>query len=193
MAMGISLATSNIVMFIALVLGTPFFLVFGHLSDRIGRKKIIMAGCLIAVLTYYPIYLTMAAFSKPPNIPVLVGLVFVQVVYVTMVYGPIAALLVEMFPARIRYTCLSVPYHLGNGEFGGATIVLPFFLMQVFGNTWVGLLWCVAIPLMTLIIGRKYLKETKDVRIWEEVTSASAAGGSATTPRTGADVGSTMK
>src|SRR5438093_11368705 len=100
-ALGISLATSNIIMFTALILATPFFLVFGHLSDRIGRKKIIMAGCLLAVLTYYPLYLAMAAFSKPPNVPVLVGLVFVQVFYVTMVYGPIAALLVEMFPVRI--------------------------------------------------------------------------------------------
>ena len=184
-ALGISLATSNVIMFTALVLATPFFLVWGHLSDRIGRKKIIMFGCALAVVTYYPLYLGMAAFSKPPNIPVLVGLVFVQVFYVTMVYGPIAALLVEMFPARIRYTCLSLPYHLGNGEFGGATILIPFVLNAAFGNIFIGLVWCISIPLMTLIIGQKYLKETKDVRIWEEVTLGPALGGSASMPRTG--------
>jgi len=188
-ALGISLATSNVIMFTALVLATPFFLVWGHLSDRIGRKKIIMFGCALAVVTYYPLYLGMAAFSKPPNIPVLVGLVFVQVFYVTMVYGPIAALLVEMFPARIRYTCLSLPYHLGNGEFGGATILIPFVLNAAFGNIFIGLVWCISIPLMTLIIGQKYLKETKDVRIWEEVSLGPALGGSASMPRTGTDVG----
>ena len=188
-ALGISLATSNVIMFTALILATPFFLVWGHLSDRIGRKKIIMFGCALAVVTYYPLYLGMAAFSKPPNIPVLVGLVFVQVFYVTMVYGPIAALLVEMFPARIRYTCLSLPYHLGNGEFGGATILIPFVLNAAFGNIFVGLVWCISVPLMTLIIGQKYLKETKDVRIWEEVSLGPALGGSASMPRTGTDVG----
>jgi len=188
-ALGISLATSNVIMFTALVLATPFFLVWGHLSDRIGRKKIIMFGCALAVVTYYPLYLGMAAFSKPPNIPVLVGLVFVQVFYVTMVYGPIAALLVEMFPARIRYTCLSLPYHLGNGEFGGATILIPFVLNAAFGNIFIGLVWCISVPLMTLIIGQKYLKETKDVRIWEEVSLGPALGGSASMPRTGTDVG----
>src|SRR5256712_12956841 len=113
-ALGISLATSNVIMFTALILATPFFLVWGHLSDRIGRKKIIMFGCALAVVTYYPLYLGMAAFSKPPNIPVLVGLVFVQEFYFTMVYGPIAALLVEMFPARVRYHWLYVRYHLRN-------------------------------------------------------------------------------
>jgi len=192
-ALGISLATSNIIMFTALILATPFFLVFGHLSDRIGRKKIIMAGCLLAVLTYYPLYLAMAAFSKPPNVPVLVGLVFVQVFYVTMVYGPIAALLVEMFPARIRYTCLSVPYHLGNGEFGGATILIPFVLNAAFGNMFVGLAWCIGVPLMTLIFGGLFLKETKDVRIWEEITSEPAPGESASMPRAGTGVGPTIK
>jgi len=184
-ALGISLATSNVIMFTALILATPFFLVWGHLSDRIGRKKIIMFGCALAVVTYYPLYLGMAAFSKPPNIPVLVGLVFVQVFYVTMVYGPIAALLVEMFPARIRYTCLSLPYHLGNGEFGGATILIPFVLNAAFGNIFIGLVWCISVPLMTLIIGQKYLKETKDVRIWEEVALGPALGASASMPRTG--------
>ena len=192
-SLGISLATSNVIMFTALVFATPFFLVWGHLSDRIGRKKIIMAGCLLGVVTYYPLYLAMGAFSSPPNVPVLTALVFVQVFYVTMAYGPIAAMLVEMFPARIRYTALSVPYHLGNGEFGGMTIIIPFLIGALVGNIYAGLIWCVGIPLMTLIVGGLFLKETKDVRIWEEVTPGPAFGGASPPIAAGADVGPTMK
>jgi MFS family permease len=92
--------TTNTVVAIALALGAPFFILFGALSDRIGRKVIMMSGMLIAAVTYVPIYMAMDAFKANP--PVLVLLVFVQVLYVTMVYGPIAAYLVELFPARIR-------------------------------------------------------------------------------------------
>src|SRR5437870_6367491 len=94
------------IVLVALALATPFFIVFGRLSDRIGRKKIIMAGCLLAALTYYPIFAGIAANASPPNVPVLIGLNFILVFYVTMVYAPIAAFLVEFFPARIRFTCL---------------------------------------------------------------------------------------
>ena len=103
----------------ALVLGTPFFVVFGNLSDKYGRKKIMMAGCLLAAITYIPIYMAMHRFAYPVNPIMLTLLVFIQVLYVTMAYGPIAAFLVELFPAKIRYTSMSLPYHLGNGEFGG--------------------------------------------------------------------------
>jgi MFS family permease len=168
---------------IALVLGTPFFIFFGWLSDRIGRKPIIMAGCLLAALTYYPIYAGMAAFSKPANVPVLVLLVFLQVVYVTMVYGPIAAFLVETFPAKIRYTSLSLPYHLGNGEFGGATPLIATTIVAATGNIYAGLAWPILIALMTFVIGTLYLKETKDVKIWDEVGGEST--GRAPIPRTG--------
>src|SRR5216117_3427345 len=130
----VDLFTSNEIMFAALVLATPLFIVFGRLSDRIGRKKIMMAGCLLAAVSYAPLYAGMEAFGRPLNVPVMIGLVFVQVVWVTMVYGPIAAFLVEFFPARIRYTCLSVPYHLGNGEFGGFTPVIAVFIFQATGN-----------------------------------------------------------
>src|SRR5438876_730139 len=128
----VDLFTSNEIMFVALVLATPLFIVFGRLSDRIGRKKIMMAGCLLAALSYAPLYAGMQAFGNPLNVPVMIGLVFIQVVWVTMVYGPIAAFLVEFFPARIRYTCLSLPYHLGNGEFGGFT---PLIFFAVYGAT----------------------------------------------------------
>src|SRR5437870_5239211 len=184
---------ASLIILIALALATPFFIVFGRLSDRIGRKKIIMAGCLPAAVTYFPIFAGIAAFSKPPNVPVLIALNFILVFYVTMVYAPIAAFLVEFFPARIRYTCLSVPYHLGNGEFGGFTPVIAVFIFQATGNIFLFLFWCISIPVMTFLIGMKYLPETKDTKIWEEVTPSPAFGVAVPMPLAGADVGQTMK
>jgi MFS family permease len=134
------------IMLWAVGLGTPFFLFFGWLSDKIGRKIIILAGCLIAAITYLPIYHAMydAANVKTdptgliiagatPNIPVMVALVWIQVIYVTMVYGPIAAFLVEYFRAKVRYTSLSIPYHFGNGWFGG---LLPLLFTGLVGATY---------------------------------------------------------
>jgi MFS family permease len=130
----------------AVALGTPFFLVFGWLSDRVGRKPIILAGCLIAAVTYLPIYHAMFDASNvtyaadtglitksDPNVPVMIFLVWIQVVYVTMVYGPIAAFLVEYFRAKVRYTSLSIPYHFGNGWFGG---LLPLLFTGLVGATY---------------------------------------------------------
>ena len=131
-------------------------------------------------MTYYPICAGIAAFANPPNVPVHVALNFVLVFYVTMVYAPIAAFLVEFFPARIRYTCLSVPYHLGNGEFGGFTPVIATAIVVWTGNIFLFLIWCIAIPVMTLLVGLKYLPETKDTKIWEEVTPAPSGVGAPT-------------
>jgi MFS family permease len=163
----------------SLLLASPFFLVFGALSDRIGRKKIILSGCFIAALTYVPIYQAMKAYSNPVNFGMLLLLVTIQVIYVTMVYGPIAAFLVEYFPAKIRYTSMSLPYHLGNGEFGGWT---PFIATAIVAwastsnNPWtkqhaiyMGLIWPISIALMTVIVGSLFLKETRNVKIWDEV------------------------
>lgn len=160
---------SSIITAAALALGTPFFIFFGWLSDRVGRKPILLLGNLLAVLTYYPIYMTMHAFADPPNVPILIALVWVQVIYVTMVYGPIAAFLVEFFPARIRYTSLSVPYHLGNGEFGGFLPLIATTIVLATGNIYAGLIYPISVSIMTLIIGALCIKETKDVSIWEEV------------------------
>ena len=135
---------SYAIMLWAVALGTPFFLVFGWLSDKIGRKVIILGGCLIAAVTYIPIYHAMydAAHvtygpdglitKADPDVPLLIGLVWIQVIYVTMVYGPIAAFLVEYFRAKVRYTSLSIPYHFGNGWFGG---LLPLFFTGLVGAT----------------------------------------------------------
>jgi MFS family permease len=154
---------------LGLLLGTPFFIVFGALSDRIGRKKIIMLGCLLAALTYIPIYHAMSAAANPLNFPKMVGLIFLQVLYVTMVYGPIAAFLVESFPAKIRYTSMSLPYHFGNGWFGGFTPVIATSIVAATGNPYAGLYYPIAVAAMTFVVGGLLLRETKDKGIWHEV------------------------
>jgi MFS family permease len=165
----VEFVTANIIVAVALALGTPFFIVFGALSDRIGRKKIMMAGNLVAALTYYPIYQAMQAYSSPVNAPMLTLLVFIQVIYVTMVYGPIAAFLVEAFPARIRYTSLSLPYHIGNGWFGGFTPLIATFVVARTGHIYAGLWYPISVAVITFVVGSLFLRESKDVRIWEEV------------------------
>ncbi len=160
---------ANIIVAVALALGTPFFIVFGALSDRIGRKKIMMAGNLIAALTYYPIYQGLKAYSDPVNPVMLTLLIFIQVLYVTMVYGPIAAFLVEAFPAKIRYTSLSLPYHIGNGWFGGFTPLIASSVVAKTGHIYAGLWYPISVALVTFIVGSIFLRESKDVRIWDEV------------------------
>ena len=173
---------------IALALGTPLFLLFGHLSDRVGRKKIMLLGCLLAVLTYVPIYMAMRHFTPPlapgqtailwadlpgSSLTMLVALVFLQVVYVTMVYGPIAAFLVELFPTNIRYTSMSLPYHLGNGWFGGflpliaTAVAASKATEEAFGSgaIYAGLIYPIAIALVTLVIGGLFIRETKGHKI----------------------------
>ncbi|HEY0649565.1 MFS transporter, partial [Phenylobacterium sp.] len=263
-------ALTNILVAVALLLGTPFFVVFGWLSDKIGRKPVILVGCLLAALTYFPIFkaLTVAAnpdlaaatarapvvvvapagncsfqfdpvgktvFSNgcdiaksvlagagvsydnvvapagssativrvgevevasldtssekaaaekvafterltpvlkaagyPPkadsakvNKPAVVGLLFLLVLYVTMVYGPIAAALVEMFPARIRYTSMSLPYHLGNGWLGGFLPTTAFAMVAATGNIYFGLWYPIAVAAFTAIVGFLFVKEMK--------------------------------
>jgi MFS family permease len=172
----IDFVTSYIIVAVALALGTPFFVVFGWLSDRIGRKPIMLGGCLIAALAYVPIYMAMSRFAIPLNEAALTLLVLAQVLLVTMVYGPIAALLVELFPARIRYTSMSIPYHIGNGEFGGFTPLIAASIVATTQNVFAGLAYPIGIALMTFVVGTWFLPETKNVRIWDEVSEASLVG-----------------
>ena len=168
------LVTASVIVAIALALAMPFFVVFGALSDRIGRLKVMMAGNLLAALTYIPIYHAMKTYGDPrhPNLTMLVLLVFVQVLYVTMVYGPIAAFLIEAFPARVRYTSFSLPYHLGNGWFGGTLPLIAGVLVARTGNIYAGLYWSVGIALMTFLVGSFALNESHRVRIWDEAHDA---------------------
>ena len=207
--------SANYIVAIALLLGMPLFVFFGALSDRIGRKRIMMAGCLIAALSYMPIYQAMqgvagsqvvtavsqrnattGAISLTPqtsvngtlqpakevlpysNFAALIGnpvawklilLVFIQVIFVTMVYGPIAAYLVEAFPAKIRYTALSLPYHIGNGVFGGLLPLIGLSVIAQTGNIYAGLYYPIVIASLTFIVGSLLLTETKHTLIWDEV------------------------
>ncbi|MGK2963391.1 MAG: MFS transporter [Gemmatimonadaceae bacterium] len=167
--LNVPLTMSYIIVAVALLAGAPLFIAFGALSDRIGRKKVMMTGNLIAALSYYPIYMAMKAFADPVNPVVLTMLVFIQVVFVTMVYGPIAAFLVEAFPARIRYTSMSLPYHFGNGWFGGFLPLIATALVARTGNIYAGLIYPISVAILTFIVGTIYLKETHRERIWDEV------------------------
>lgn len=168
----IHFVTANFIVAVALLLATPFFIVFGALSDTYGRKRIIMLGCLIAALSYYPIYAGMGYFASDPNNPnavMLSALVFIQVIFVTMVYGPIAAYLVELFPTKIRYTSMSLPYHIGNGVFGGLVPLIGVALVAQTGNNYAGLIYPITIALLTFIFGMLYMKETRTVKLWDEL------------------------
>jgi MFS family permease len=157
------------IVLVACLLGTPLFVVFGALSDRIGRKKLMMAGCLLAAICYIPIYHGMAAAAgwdpenpkrviESVNFPVMVALVWIQVVFVAMVYGPIAAFLVELFPTRIRYTSMSLPYHIGNGVFGGFVPYVSTWLGTKFGLT-TGLIYPVTIAAVCFVVGMFFLPD----------------------------------
>jgi MFS family permease len=165
----VPLGTAYKIVAVALLFGAPLFIVFGALSDRIGRKRIMMTGNLLAALSYYPIYHGMKLYSEPVNVVMLTLLVFIQVVFVTMVYGPIAAFLVEAFPARIRYTSMSLPYHFGNGWFGGFLPLIATAVVAKTGNIYAGLAYPIAVALITFVVGSLYLKETHTHRIWDEV------------------------
>ena len=211
----VNTTSANYIVATALLLGMPFFVLFGALSDRFGRKKIMMAGCILAALSYWPIYRAMqsvtgsnvvtaisqknpvtGAISLTPqssvngilqpakevltfvSVPQLAGnstawklvlLVFIQVIFVTMVYGPIAAYLVEAFPAKIRYTSLSLPYHIGNGIFGGLLPLIGLSIVAQTGNIYAGLYYPIGVAALTFVVGSLLLPETKHVLIWKEV------------------------
>jgi len=165
----VPLVTSYVCVAVALALGAPLFVYFGSLSDRIGRKKIMMAGNLIAAISYVPIYHAMKFYSNPVNAVALTALVFIQVVFVTMVYGPIAAFLVEAFPAKIRYTSLSLPYHFGNGWFGGFLPIIATSLVAKTGNIYAGLAFPIVVALITFVVGSLLLQDRHNESIWAEV------------------------
>ena len=170
----VPLVTSYVCVAIALALGAPLFVFFGSLSDRIGRKKIMMTGNILAAILYLPIYHAMKAYSSPVNAVMLTLLVFVQVVFVTMVYGPIAAFLVEAFPAKIRYTSLSLPYHFGNGWFGGFLPIIATALVARTGNIYAGLAFPIVVAIITFIVGSLVLDDRHNESIWAEVAPGAA-------------------
>ena len=169
---------------------------FGSLSDRIGRKKIMMTGAILAAVLYLPIYWLMSQMvTLPPagspatatstnvNAVMLTVLVFIQVLFVTMVYGPIAAFLVEFFPARIRYTSMSLPYHIGNGVIGGLVPFMSTLIVAETGNIFAGLAYPITIAVITFIVGMLFLPETADRRIWDEVKDIEMTEGEGSVPQ----------
>jgi MFS family permease len=201
--------SANKIVAIALLIGTPLFIAFGALSDRIGRKKIMMAGCLLAVIGYFPIFKAMeraagnhvvtaqsrkdpvtgaialtpltqdtsgalapAPEARAPNIPMLIFLVFVLLMFSYMGIGPLGAYLVEAFPARIRYTSLSLPLHIGHGIFGGLQPLIGLSAIAATGNIYAGLWYPLIMAGITFVVGTLFLRETRHVKIWDEVATA---------------------
>jgi MFS family permease len=199
--------TANLIVAAAIVLAIPFFIFFGWLSDKIGRKKIMMAGCLLAVIFYLPIYQGMVHFAgndvasiqstpdkitgepklspvtadgsaapnaSSANVSMLILLVFIQLIFVTMVYAPIAAYLVEAFPAKVRYTSMSLPYHIGNGVFGGLLPTIGLVACASTGNIYAGLYYPMIVAAITFVFGSFFLPhDTHKTRIWDEFENKS--------------------
>lgn len=159
--------TSATVTVTALALGSPFFILFGWLSDRIGRLKIILAGSILGAATFYPSYQLIASRSAPPDVPTLTGLLLLQIILSAMCYGPLAAFLVEFFPAKIRYTSISISHGIGTGDIGDATLLIAPILVLAVGSPYSGLVWSTLAPLATSLVAWRLIRE-KRTSIWAE-------------------------
>ena len=154
----------------ALLLASPTLIFFGWLSDLIGRKPVILGGFLLAAVTYYPLYSWLGTVTQPGaiNYPVAIFIIFILVSYVGMVYGPIGAFLAEYFPGRIRYTSVSVPYHIGNGWGGGLVPFITSAAFQATGSLGNALIYPIAVPAVCFVLGLFLMPETRKHSIWEE-------------------------
>ena len=152
----------------ALLIATPSLIFFGWLSDRIGRKPIILAGFFLAAATYYPLYRALGTAVNPAaiNYPVAILIVAIMVAYVGMVYGPIGAFLAEYFPARIRYTSVSVPYHIGNGWGGGLVPVITTSAFLATHSIGRALIYPITVPAVAFLLCLFLMPETRKISIW---------------------------
>jgi MFS family permease len=161
----------------ALLIATPSLIFIGWLSDHIGRKPVILGGMLFAAITYYPLYLWLGSVTQPGNInyPIAVFIIFILVCYVGMVYGPVGAFLAEFFPGRIRYTSVSVPYHIGNGWGGG---LVPFITSAAFaatGSIGYALIYPIVVPAVCFVLALFLMPETRKISIWEPIEPRTAS------------------
>src|SRR5207247_936368 len=136
---------------------------WGWLSDKVGRKPIILGGMALASLTYYPLYTALGAYSNPGavNYPMAILIVVILVNYVGMTYGPIGAFLAEFFPSRIRYTSVSVPYHIGNGWGGGLVPIVTTSMYLSTGSVGYALIYPIVVPAVMFLIAIFVMPETR--------------------------------
>jgi MFS family permease len=168
--------TSAYIVGAALLIATPSLIFFGWLSDIIGRKPVILGGMLLAAITYYPLYLWLGTVTQPGNInyPIAIFIIFILVCYVGMVYGPVGAFLAEFFPGRIRYTSVSVPYHIGNGWGGG---LVPFITTAAFaatGSVGYALIYPILVPAVCFVLCVFLMPETRKISIWQPMEAKTA-------------------
>ena len=155
---------------IGITIGTPSLVFFGWLSDQIGRKPVILGGMLVAAVTYYPLYVWLGTVTQPGKVDWTIATLIMAIMmcYVGAVYGPIGAYLAEFFPGRIRYTSVSVPYHIGNGWGGG---LVPFITTAAYtatGSLGYALIYPIAVPAVCFLIAFFLMPETNQTKIWEE-------------------------
>jgi MFS family permease len=162
--------TSSWIVGIALLIATPTLIFWGWLSDKIGRKPIILGGMALASITYYPLYMALGNYANPGavNYPMAILIVVVLVNYVGMTYGPIGAFLAEFFPSRIRYTSVSVPYHIGNGWGGGLVPIVTTSMFLSTNSVGYALIYPIAVPAVMFLLSIFLMPETRKHSIWEE-------------------------
>jgi MFS family permease len=165
----VDVLNSSLILGAGLLLGTPTLIFFGWLSDSVGRKPVILTGFALAALTYYPLYSWLGTATQPDNInyPLAIIIIAILVSYVGMVYGPIGAFLAEYFPGRIRYTSVSVPYHIGNGWGGGLVPVITVAAYQATGSLGYALIYPIVVPTIAFLLGLFLMPETKHMSIWD--------------------------